>query len=62
MPLQNQADRSDHCERSQDEKHKERLGHLAPHCIRARITKLVRMTFRMETGKSNFQPKAINWS
>src|SRR5262249_61870281 len=62
MLLENQADCTNHRECGEHKEDDERRGHWRPHCIFAKITKLVRMTFTMETGSKSFQPKAINWS
>src|SRR6267378_3871770 len=62
MFLQNQADRPDYCQPRKHEENHERCRHFAPHVILARITKLVTITFAIESGSSNFHPNAINWS
>ena len=62
MLLENQADGSNHRQRGEREKHKERLAHFAPHCIFTRITKLEIATFAIDIGNNSFHPNAINWS
>ena len=59
MALQNQAHRRGYRNRSQNEENRQRRVHW---CILHSITVLVRITFAMETGSRNFQPKLINWS
>src|ERR1700720_4321198 len=63
MFLQNQADCANQGERREHEKNNQWRRHFAlHHVIFARITKLVAITFTIESGSSSFHPNAISWS
>src|SRR5579859_3140447 len=59
MALKDQAQRAEHREHREHKKDGKLRRHFAP---RRSMTNAVKTTLAIETGSSNFQPKAISWS